>query len=69
MPSLGLTELIIILAIVFFIFGGRKVPQISRGFGLAFRNFKKGLHEPDAIDVTPKKEPGAESKSPPEPPP
>jgi hypothetical protein len=23
---------------------------------LAIRNFKKGLHEPDAIDVTPKKE-------------
>jgi len=55
MLGLGVTELIIILAILFFIFGGRKIPEISRGFGLAMRNFKKGLHEPDAIDITPKK--------------
>ena len=54
--NLGLVELVIILAILFFIFGGRKIPQISKGFGLAIRNFKKGLHEPDAIDVTPEKE-------------
>ncbi|NWF55614.1 MAG: twin-arginine translocase TatA/TatE family subunit [Syntrophaceae bacterium] len=60
MPGLGLIELIIILAIIFFIFGGRKIPQISRGFGLAVRNFKKGLHEPEAIDVTPQKENPAE---------
>jgi sec-independent protein translocase protein TatA len=56
MLNLGFFELVIILAIIFFIFGGRKIPQISKGFGLAIRNFKKGLHEPDAIDVTPKKE-------------
>ena len=56
MLGLGLVELIIILAILFFIFGGRKIPQISKGFGLAIRNFKKGLREPDAIDVTPEKE-------------
>ncbi len=56
MLNLGFFELIIILAIIFFIFGGRKIPQISKGFGLAIRNFKKGLHEPNAIDVTPEKE-------------
>jgi sec-independent protein translocase protein TatA len=52
----GFWELIIILGIVFFLFGGRKIPEISRGIGLSIRNFKKGLHEPDAIDITPKKE-------------
>jgi len=56
MMNLGFFELMIILAIVFFIFSGRKISPISMGFGLAIRNFKKGLHEPDAIDVTPKKE-------------
>jgi sec-independent protein translocase protein TatA len=65
MLNLGLTELIIILTIIFFIFGGRKIPQISKGFGLAIRNFKKGLHEPEAIDVTPKKETPAEKENPP----
>jgi len=66
MLGLGLTELVIILAIIFFIFGGRKIPGISRGFGLAIRNFKKGLHEPDAIDVTPKKEDPSPRENPPE---
>jgi sec-independent protein translocase protein TatA len=65
--GLGFVELIIILAILFFIFGGRKIPQISKGFGLASRNFKKGLHEPDAIDVTPKKDDPAEKEKPPSP--
>jgi sec-independent protein translocase protein TatA len=65
MLGLGLTELVIILAIIFFIFGGRKIPEISRGFGLAIRNFKKGLHEPDAIDVTPKKEDPSSRENPP----
>jgi sec-independent protein translocase protein TatA len=64
MWNLGLTELIVILAILFFIFGGRKIPQISKGFGLAIRNFKKGLHEPEAIDVTPQKETPAEKENP-----
>ncbi len=54
--GLGFWELIIILGIVFFLFGGRKIPEISRGIGLSIRNFKKGLHEPEAIDITPKKE-------------
>jgi len=56
MSGLGFWELIIILAIVFFLFGGRKIPQISRGVGLSIRNFKKGLHGPDAIDIAPKRE-------------
>lgn len=66
MLGIGTIELLIIVAIAFFIFGGRKIPEISRGFGLAIRNFKKGLHEPDAIDVTPLKDPPAEKESSPE---
>jgi len=56
MMNLGLVELVIILAILFFIVGGRKIPQTSQGIGDAIRNFKQGPPEPDAIDVTPKKE-------------
>lgn len=56
MFGLGTTELLIILAVVFFFFGAKKIPELSRGLGKAVRNFKKGLHEPDTIDVTPKKE-------------
>jgi sec-independent protein translocase protein TatA len=60
MFGIGTIELLIIVVIAFFILGGRKIPEISRGFGLALRNFKKGLHEPDAIDVTPKKDNSSE---------
>ena len=56
MFGLGTTELLVILAIVFFFFGAKKIPELSRGLGRAVRDFKKGLHEPDAIDITPKKE-------------
>ena len=56
MFGLGTTELLVILAVVFFFFGAKKIPELSRGLGRAVRNFKKGLHEPDAINVTPKKE-------------
>jgi sec-independent protein translocase protein TatA len=53
--GLGTTELLIILAVIFFFFGGKKIPELSRGLGRAVRNFKRGLHEPEAIDITPKK--------------
>jgi len=33
---------------------------------LAIRNFKKGLHEPDAIDVTPPRDQPPEKENPPE---
>ncbi len=66
MLGIGTIELLIIVVIAFFIFGGRKIPEISRGFGLAIRNFKKGLHEPDAIDVTPEKDLPSEKEPPPE---
>jgi sec-independent protein translocase protein TatA len=63
--GLGLTELVIILAIVLLFFGGRKIPEISRGLGRSIRNFKKGLHEPDAIDITPEKEETPPEEKPP----
>ncbi len=43
MFGLGAQELIIILAIVFFIFGAKKLPEIGSGVGKAIRNFKGGL--------------------------
>ena len=41
--KLGLPELLLILAIVLIIFGGRKIPEIMKGFGEGIRSFKEGM--------------------------
>ena len=39
----GAPELIIILAIVLLLFGGKKLPEMSKGLGEAMRELRKGL--------------------------
>ena len=41
--DLGAPELIIILAIVLLLFGGRKLPQLSRSLGESMRELRKGM--------------------------
>ncbi len=39
--SLGPTEIILIIAVVLLMFGGRKIPELMRGLGQGMREFKK----------------------------
>ena len=41
--GLGTQELVIILAIVFIIFGAKRLPEIGSGLGKAIKNFKGGI--------------------------
>ncbi len=41
--TLGLPEMLIILAIVFLIFGANKLPQLGSGLGEGIKNFKKSI--------------------------
>ncbi len=43
MFGLGNQELIIILVIVFFIFGAKKLPEIGKGLGKSIREFKDSI--------------------------
>ncbi len=54
MFGLGMPELLVLLVIILIIFGAGKLPEIGTGLGKAIRGFKKGVSEPDEIDVTPK---------------
>ncbi len=53
---IGTQDLIIILVIVLVLFGVKRLPEIGKGIGEGLKGLKKGLSEPDEIDVTPKKE-------------
>jgi sec-independent protein translocase protein TatA len=41
--KLGIPELLIILGIVFFLFGAKRLPEIGKGIGEGIRNFKGAI--------------------------
>lgn len=41
MPSLGTTEIILILLVVVLLFGAKKIPELMRGLGTGIKEFKK----------------------------
>jgi sec-independent protein translocase protein TatA len=47
MRSLGVPELVIVLIIAIFLFGGKKLPEIAKGLGEGIKNFKNALKSED----------------------
>ena len=45
MFGLGPAELIIVLVIVFLLFGAKRIPELASGLGEGIRTFKKALNE------------------------
>jgi len=43
--GLGFGELLIVLVIVLFFFGGKKLPELGSSVGKAIKNFKQGMNE------------------------
>ena len=50
MFRLGMTELVIILLIIFFLFGAKRLPEMGKGIGEGIKNFKKSMKGPDDSD-------------------
>ncbi len=48
MPQIpGGLELVLILAVVLLLFGGKKIPELAKGLGQGIKNFKKSVKDDD----------------------
>lgn len=45
LKDISMTEIIIVAVIVLLLFGGSKLPELARGMGEAFHQFKKAFGE------------------------
>jgi sec-independent protein translocase protein TatA len=49
-PNVGMTELIVILAILLLLFGARRLPELAKGLGQSIRAFKQATTEAQLED-------------------
>ena len=59
MGRFGLTEILVILAVVLLLFGGKKIPELMKGLGSKIKEFKNAAKDDQPAD---KKETKEETK-------
>ena len=64
MFGIGVPEMLVVLVIIFIVFGAGKLPEIGGAIGRSIKNFKKASQEPEKLDVPP---PGANKPDEPKP--
>jgi len=52
MKNLGPFEIILIVALILLLFGGKKIPELMRGLGQGMNEFKKASGGKDTTDDT-----------------
>ena len=50
MGRLGVTEILMILAVVLLLFGGKKIPELMKGLGSGLNEFKKAAKGDEPAD-------------------
>ncbi len=50
MGSFGTTEIILIVAVLFLLFGASRLPQLAKSFGQTRKAFKDGMREAEEED-------------------
>lgn len=63
MFNLGMPELLVILFIVFLIFGAKRLPEAGKGLGQAIRGFKEAMEGEKKEKNLPEGEPKSPSAS------
>jgi sec-independent protein translocase protein TatA len=48
----GFGELLLVAFVLFFFFGAKRLPEIARGLGGGFRNFKAEMKDDGSADTT-----------------
>lgn len=56
MFRLGLPELVVLLIIIFFLFGAKRLPEMGKGIGQGIKNFKRSIKGDDSEDPPSKSE-------------
>jgi sec-independent protein translocase protein TatA len=56
MGRIGLPELLIIVAIVLLLFGGKKIPELMKGLGTGIKEFKNAAKDGDHQPVVKKED-------------
>ncbi|UYW00948.1 twin-arginine translocase TatA/TatE family subunit [Flavobacterium agricola] len=62
MGKFGATEIILIIAVVLLLFGGKKIPELMKGLGNGIKEFKNATKEEGAKADSKKDEDKSESK-------
>ena len=63
MFGLGVQEIMLILLIALFFFGGEKIPEIAKGLGKGLREFKRAMDQVDEEAKAPERPMKVVSKS------
>ena len=50
MGRFGVTEILVILAVVLLLFGGKKIPELMKGLGSGIKEFKNAAKEEPSAD-------------------
>ncbi len=56
MGRLGPTEIILIVAVILLMFGGKKIPELMKGLGNGIKEFKNASKEDQSADKKEKEE-------------
>lgn len=54
MPNFGATEIILIVAVLFLLFGASRLPQLAKSLGATRKAFKEGMREAEEEEIAEK---------------